>query len=230
MPLTLSTFLALTIVISASLFFHIAQSVPFSPDSATVSINNLAIKSEQLALDGQLEIKKTRHVKSSNNTPSAEKTFKSSSSSSALPKAKHKATNSSSSIATFSKTTNTTSKASHGSSGHFHGEGTFFSPNVGAGSCGKLYQDYEMVAALNIVQMQANWPYPAKNPNKNPLCNQRIKVTNNTDKANGASVHVKIVDTCPPCKKGDVDLSVKAFGKIAHHDTGRINITWVYED
>ncbi|KAI8639880.1 RlpA-like double-psi beta-barrel-protein domain-containing protein-containing protein [Parasitella parasitica] len=190
MRFTLSNLVILTVVISASLLFDGAQSVPLSPGEATVSINRLVVASNQLALDGHSKTEKSSK----------------------------KATSKS------SKSRNTTS---HGSSKTFRGEGTFFSPNVGAGSCGKLYQDYEMVAALNIVQMQEKWPYPAKNPNTNPLCNKRIKVTN---KANGASVRVKIVDTCPPCVKGDVDLSVEAFGKIAHHDTGRINITWAFED
>lgn len=61
------------------------------------------------------------------------------------------------------------------------------------------------------------------NPNLNVLCNRRIKVTN---PANGKSVTVKIVDTCPPCSSGDVDLSPKAFAAIADMSLGRIPIKW----
>lgn len=56
------------------------------------------------------------------------------------------------------------------------------------------------------------------NPNNNPLCGKYINVHG----PNG-SVRVKIVDTCPPCAFGDVDLSPAAFGKIGDFVKGRVS-------
>lgn len=53
----------------------------------------------------------------------------------------------------------------------------------------------------------------------------------------GSSVHiqgpkggvtVRIVDLCPECPKGNLDLSKEAFGKIADTIQGRVAITWNY--
>jgi expansin len=41
-------------------------------------------------------------------------------------------------------------------------------------------------------------------------------------------VRVRIVDRCPECKKGDIDLSPQAFEKIAALDKGRVPILWTY--
>ncbi|KAI8365698.1 RlpA-like double-psi beta-barrel-protein domain-containing protein-containing protein [Choanephora cucurbitarum] len=73
-----------------------------------------------------------------------------------------------------------------------------------------------MVAAMNAPQMNNG-----ANPNLNPLCGKYITV-----KGPKGSVRVKIVDTCPPCAKGDIDLSVGAFGKVGSYIDGRIPITW----
>lgn len=63
-----------------------------------------------------------------------------------------------------------------------------------------------------------------ENPNKNPLCGKYI-----TAKGPKGTVRVKIVDTCPPCKSGDLDLSIAAFGKIADYAAGRVPITWHFD-
>jgi expansin (peptidoglycan-binding protein) len=39
-------------------------------------------------------------------------------------------------------------------------------------------------------------------------------------------VTVRIVDSCPGCKVGDLDLSKEAFAKIAPLSAGRVKITW----
>lgn len=53
----------------------------------------------------------------------------------------------------------------------------------------------------------------------------------------GACVHVigpigeidlKIVDQCPECKHGDIDLSTEAFVRIAKLEDGRVPIKWCY--
>ncbi|KAI9006271.1 RlpA-like double-psi beta-barrel-protein domain-containing protein-containing protein [Phycomyces nitens] len=96
----------------------------------------------------------------------------------------------------------------------YSGDGTFY--GVGLGSCGSSDGNNDLVAALNAPQM-GNVP----NPNNNPNCGRRATV-----KGPKGTVTVRIVDTCPPCKKGDLDLSPAAFGKIADFDAGRVHITW----
>ncbi|CAO0800168.1 unnamed protein product [Mucor circinelloides] len=118
--------------------------------------------------------------------------------------------------ATTTLTTKKAAQTSSSSGGKYSGEGTYY--DVGLGSCGKSNSNSEMVAALNAPQMQNG-----ANPNHNPQCGKSIRVTN---PANGKSVTVKIVDTCPPCSSGDVDLSPKAFAAIADMDLGRIPIKW----
>ena len=41
------------------------------------------------------------------------------------------------------------------------------------------------------------------------------------------TVRVRIVDLCPGCGEGDLDLSMTAFGKIAERSAGRVPISWV---
>jgi len=53
------------------------------------------------------------------------------------------------------------------------------------------------------------------------LCGACAEVTG----PNG-SVTIRIVDLCPECKTGDLDLSPEAFGKIATMSAGRVAITW----
>lgn len=60
------------------------------------------------------------------------------------------------------------------------------------------------------------------NPNLNPTCGKFVNVTG----PNKKTVRVKIVDTCPPCASGDLDLSPAAFAQIGDLTRGRIPITW----
>ncbi|KAG2187776.1 hypothetical protein INT44_005466 [Umbelopsis vinacea] len=90
----------------------------------------------------------------------------------------------------------------------YSGDGTYYS--VGLGSCGKHNEDSEMVAALNAPQM-----------GDNKECGQTAKV-----KGPNGSVTVKIVDTCPECDHGSLDLSPSAFKKIGDMEDGRIDISW----
>ncbi|KAI9255786.1 RlpA-like double-psi beta-barrel-protein domain-containing protein-containing protein [Phascolomyces articulosus] len=61
------------------------------------------------------------------------------------------------------------------------------------------------------------------NPNNNPICGDKIDING----PNG-SVTVTIVDTCPTCAYGDIDLSPAAFSKLADLNDGRININWSF--
>jgi len=68
-----------------------------------------------------------------------------------------------------------------------------------------------------------------------------VGAMNHTDYAGsapcGACAHVKgpdgevwvrIVDQCPECAPGDIDLSPEAFEKIAPLSAGRVDISWTY--
>ncbi|KAJ2963855.1 hypothetical protein NQZ79_g1147 [Umbelopsis isabellina] len=90
----------------------------------------------------------------------------------------------------------------------FSGDGTFYT--VGLGSCGKTDSDSDLVAALNAPQM-----------GDNKYCGKSATVTGPKGK-----VTVKIVDTCPECSSGDLDLSPSAFDKIGSESAGRIKISW----
>ncbi|KAI8971686.1 RlpA-like double-psi beta-barrel-protein domain-containing protein-containing protein [Mycotypha africana] len=92
------------------------------------------------------------------------------------------------------------------------GDATYYS--VGLGSCGHTNSDSEMVAALSSKLMGSG--------SKGSYCGESITV----ESESGKSVTVKVVDTCPSCGEGDVDLSPSAFKKLGSLDLGVIPITW----
>ncbi|ORX69489.1 barwin-like endoglucanase, partial [Linderina pennispora] len=98
----------------------------------------------------------------------------------------------------------------------FAGEGTYYDPGLGA--CGKTNKGTELIAAINAPQY-GNTP----NPNNAPVCGKCALV-----KGPLGQVKVKIVDRCPVCKTGDLDLSPSAFNKIGKKADGRIKITWSF--
>lgn len=59
------------------------------------------------------------------------------------------------------------------------------------------------------------------NPNNNPTCGKYINVHGPK-----GSVKVKVVDTCPPCVSGDLDLSPAAFNEIGEFDKGRVSTSF----
>ena len=90
------------------------------------------------------------------------------------------------------------------------GEGTYYFA-TGAGNCSFDPSPQNlMVAALNNVDYASS-----------ALCGAFIQV----DGPQG-SVMVRIVDQCPECPEGDVDLSQEAFAEIAPLSAGRVDITW----
>ncbi|CAO3592957.1 unnamed protein product [Absidia cylindrospora] len=138
-------------------------------------------------------------------------------SSSKKKKTNNKAKKSSKKKKSSSKKKKASKKKKGSSGGTFKGDGTYY--NAGMGSCGKTNTDHDMIAALNAPQMGY-----AANPNNNPMCGKYAKV-----KGPKGTVRVKIVDTCPPCKKGSLDLSPAAFIKIADLAAGRVPISWSWD-
>ncbi|WP_141588848.1 expansin EXLX1 family cellulose-binding protein [Myxococcus sp. AB056] len=81
---------------------------------------------------------------------------------------------------------------------------------TGSGNCSYEPTGDLMVAAMNTPQY-AN----------SAACGQCVDITGPK-----GSVRVRIVDRCPECESGHLDLSREAFARIAEMQQGRVNITW----
>ncbi|CDH56514.1 hypothetical protein RO3G_05068 [Lichtheimia corymbifera JMRC:FSU:9682] len=121
-----------------------------------------------------------------------------------------------SSSSSKSTTMAASSKKSKGGSGggSYSGKATWYT--VSLGSCGSTNSDSELVAAMNHAQMENG-----ANSNNNPNCGRRVSI-----KGPKGSVTVKVVDTCPSCPYGNIDLSPAAFKRIADLDDGVAPIKW----
>ncbi|KAK9762273.1 hypothetical protein K7432_012156 [Basidiobolus ranarum] len=100
--------------------------------------------------------------------------------------------------------------------GLFSGDATYYDPGLGA--CEVVSGPTELIAALNAPQFGV---YPR--PMNSPACSSCAMVLGPK-----GSVKVKIVDKCPSCKHGDLDLSPAAFDRIADQAQGRVTMTWDY--
>ena len=91
----------------------------------------------------------------------------------------------------------------------YSGEATYYAAD-GTGACGfKASPNDLLVAAMNKSQYSKS------------RCGQCVLV-------NGpkGTVKVRIVDLCPGCSHGDLDLSEEAFMAVASLSAGRVKITW----
>ncbi|KAJ8521431.1 hypothetical protein ONZ45_g1839 [Pleurotus djamor] len=78
-----------------------------------------------------------------------------------------------------------------------------------------------MIAAISMLMFDAV-PGAGPNPNKNPICGQRVRAT-----YKGKSVEVRITDRCVGCAPTDLDFSPAAFNKLADFALGRIDgVQW----
>lgn len=90
------------------------------------------------------------------------------------------------------------------------GEGTYYAA-TGAGNCGFDESPGDlMVAAMN-----------AQDYNTAAWCGACLEVS-----GPDGTVTVRVVDQCPECVHGDLDLSREAFERIAPLSAGRVPITW----
>ncbi|KAF9581211.1 hypothetical protein BGW38_001862 [Lunasporangiospora selenospora] len=105
------------------------------------------------------------------------------------------------------------------------GEATYYEPSLHSatggfqpGACEFEYINsvYDHIAALN----KADFGSFARLKNS-PACGQCLRVVG----PNG-TVDVQVVDMCPGCKSGDVDLTPSAFAEIADIWRGRVKISW----
>ncbi|HSC87456.1 MAG TPA: expansin EXLX1 family cellulose-binding protein [Polyangiaceae bacterium] len=91
----------------------------------------------------------------------------------------------------------------------FEGEGTYYDAD-GSGNCSFPASSDLNVAALNAEQY-AGAAY----------CGACADVS-----GPDGTLRVRIVDQCPECKHGDLDLSASAFAQIAEPELGRVPISW----
>jgi expansin (peptidoglycan-binding protein) len=93
------------------------------------------------------------------------------------------------------------------------GEATYYDFADGSGNCSfPATPDDLMVGAMNAVDYAGS-----------AVCGACVRI----DGPNG-SVDVRIVDQCPECPQGDIDLSPQAFAEIAAIEQGRVAIEWTY--
>ncbi|RPD78200.1 hypothetical protein L226DRAFT_480878 [Lentinus tigrinus ALCF2SS1-7] len=98
-------------------------------------------------------------------------------------------------------------------SADFTGDATWYTPNGGLGACGAPSQNSDLVVALSADQYAGG-----------SNCWRHIGVH-----YQGKFVDATVVDLCPGCASGSIDLSPGAFKKLANQDVGRIQVTWNYE-
>ena len=94
------------------------------------------------------------------------------------------------------------------------GEGTYYTP--GLGSCGIVSHSGEAVCAMNAPDYGVY-----ANPNTAAWCGKCIMVTGPK-----GSMKFKVLDRCPVCKSGDIDMSDGHFAKVADVSAGRVPISW----
>jgi expansin len=90
------------------------------------------------------------------------------------------------------------------------GEGTYYAAD-GSGNCSFDPSPGDLrVAAMNTPDYAGS-----------AMCGACVEVTGPK-----GTITVRIVDRCPECPAGDVDLSESAFAEIAEVSAGRVPITW----
>lgn len=91
------------------------------------------------------------------------------------------------------------------------GEATFYNPAGSSGSC--MFDstaDSVMIGAINQFDYAGS-----------EMCGACVRVTGPR-----GTVDIRIVDLCPECPQGNIDLSPQAFSIIADTTLGRVAITW----
>lgn len=91
------------------------------------------------------------------------------------------------------------------------GEATYYTFADGRGNCGFPATPNDlMVGAMNQTDYDGSY-----------ACGTCVEIT-----GPDSTIDIRIVDQCPECKPGDIDLSPLAFEKIAARELGRVPISW----
>ncbi|MBI2428641.1 MAG: hypothetical protein HYV29_07590 [Ignavibacteriales bacterium] len=92
-----------------------------------------------------------------------------------------------------------------------YGEGTYYWGANGEGSCSFDSSTSDlMIGAMNAFDFSGS-----------QICGACIRVT-----GPDSTILIRIVDLCPECPRGNIDLSPQAFSKIADTLLGRVPISW----
>ncbi len=95
------------------------------------------------------------------------------------------------------------------------GEATYYDFADGTGNCSfDASPNDMMIGAMN----HADYADSA-------ACGACVELTGPT-----GTITIRIVDRCPECPAGDIDLSPESFAEIAELSAGRVPITWHYTD
>jgi expansin len=92
-----------------------------------------------------------------------------------------------------------------------HGEATYYTFANGAGACCfDSTPDDLMVGAMNQPDYAGSY-----------VCGSCVEITGPK-----GIIDIRVVDECPECPAGNIDLSPSAFAKIADLQAGRVPIAW----
>jgi expansin (peptidoglycan-binding protein) len=91
----------------------------------------------------------------------------------------------------------------------YNGDITYYEPGLGA--CGWTNQDSEAVVALSPAQYSGN-------------CGKHITIHKD-----GKTTRAKVVDKCPGCASGAIDVSSSVFKTIADLSVGRTSVSWSFD-
>ncbi|KAI1796501.1 RlpA-like double-psi beta-barrel-protein domain-containing protein-containing protein [Ganoderma leucocontextum] len=95
----------------------------------------------------------------------------------------------------------------------FFGDATWYTPDGELGACGAPSQNSDLVVALSADQYA-----------EGTHCWRHIGVH-----YQGQLVDATVVDLCPGCASGSIDLSPAAFEQLAPLDDGRVEVSWDFE-
>ncbi|RWA07987.1 hypothetical protein EKO27_g7115 [Xylaria grammica] len=91
----------------------------------------------------------------------------------------------------------------------FTGDITYYQPGLGA--CGQTNSDSENVVAMSPSEFQGN-------------CGKTITITKD-----GKTATAKVVDKCPSCASGSIDVSSTVFQSLVDLAVGRTTVTWSFD-
>ncbi|KAA1470599.1 hypothetical protein DENSPDRAFT_879826 [Dentipellis sp. KUC8613] len=90
------------------------------------------------------------------------------------------------------------------------GRGTYYA--VGLGACGVTNNDNQAIVALNTADYAGG-----------AHCGQTISIT-----ANGKTHSAQVMDLCPGCAPGGIDMSPSLFESFASLDVGVLQVQWSF--
>lgn len=97
------------------------------------------------------------------------------------------------------------------------------------GACGIVNSESDKIVAISHLVFDA--AQTGSNPNNNPLCLKKIRVSRFNEQAGTQrSVDLTVTDRCVGCKATDIDTTTPVFDSLADHDKGRVTTTWAWLD